>query len=78
MMKTVRLNVKFIRKRMLECHIRYEKDLAQMLDMSLTKLSDALLGKTSLLRPKRLAKLTEILECDIGDILEVVEVKDDE
>ena len=75
-MKTVRLNAKFIRKRMIECNIRFEKDLVQMLDMTISKLSYALLGKNSLLRPKRLAKLTEILECDIGDILEVVEVEE--
>lgn len=77
-MKTVRLNAKYIKHRIIELDIKNMKTLSEMLGISHNSLSEALLGKNSLLRPKRLAKLTEILQCSIGDILEVVEVVDDD
>ena len=77
-MKTVRLNVKYIKHRMLDLDIKSTKQLATMLGISHNSMSEAMLGKNSLLRPRKLAKLTEVLECGIGDILEVVEVANDE
>lgn len=78
-MKTVRLNSKFIKHRMVDMDIKTVTQLSKLLGVS-RQWTHVMLdnSKNGVLTPRKLAKLIELLQCDFNDLLMIVEVEGDE
>ena len=80
-MKTTRLNLNFIKHKMVDLDITSQIDLALNLDLPESTIAGWFrkesTKKSKIPSPKNLAKLIELLNCDFNDLLEIVEVQNE-
>ena len=80
-MKVARLNIKFVKHKMIDLDITDQKTLAKILELPIGTVNEWFRPNKSrrmqIPNAKTLAKLIDLFICDFNDLLEIVEVQDE-
>ncbi|WP_407453534.1 hypothetical protein [Methanobrevibacter sp.] len=80
-MKIARLNIKFIKHKMIDLDIVDQKTFAKLLELPSSTVNEWFRPnksrKTQIPNAKTIAKMIDLFNCDFNDLFEIVEVQDE-